>query len=224
MDCHDAQPQMTAYLSGDLVLEDRRTVEAHLSACECCRVELARLGQVWEALAGLPVMPLDPTADRQVLERVVAEIAGEPMTLSVAVRWRGIAVAALLAAALSIGNSIFLPYEVAFQWCSRTLRAYALFADLSDTGFFFVTGIFYGLIPLLVVGLVSGRILRARPLFHGTAASLAFTVLTLPYVIIVCSALPGLFTLSLIGGITLGALSGGLGGFWTGTQRWRLAH
>jgi hypothetical protein len=120
--------------------------------------------------------------------------------------------------ALSIGNSVLLPYEVAFQWCSRTLRAYSLFADVSDTSFFFVVGIFYGLVPLLVVGLLSGWLLRTRPLIHGTAASLAFGVIILPYVIIVCSALPAVFTFSLTVGIILGALSGGVGGFWAGAQ------
>ncbi|OGC00480.1 MAG: hypothetical protein A3G35_09085 [candidate division NC10 bacterium RIFCSPLOWO2_12_FULL_66_18] len=224
MDCHDAQSEMTAYLSGDLAAEDLRAVEGHVASCEPCRLELAAFRRMWAALADLPVASLDPTVDHQILAQVAAEVGEARKVSSAAVRWRGVGLAALVAVALSIGNSLLLPYEVAFQWCSRTLRAYALFVDLPDSSFFFVVGIFYGLVPLLVVGLLSGRLLETRPLVHGTAASTTFAVLILPYIIIVCSALPGLFTLSLMGGIVLGALSGGLGGFWAGAHRWLPAH
>ena len=224
MDCHDAQAEMTAYLSGDLAPEDLRAVELHVSSCEGCRVELTGLQQMWDKLAGLPIVRPDPEIDRRILSQVAAEVADAQTGSPAGIRWWGIGVAALVAAALSVGNSLLLPYEVAFQWCSRTLRAYAPFVHLPDSSFFFVVGIFYGLVPLLVVGLLSGRLLETRPLVHGTAASVTFAVLILPYVIIVCSALPGLFTLSLMGGIILGALSGGLGGFWAGAHRWRLAH
>jgi predicted anti-sigma-YlaC factor YlaD len=224
MDCHDAQSQMTAYLSGDLLAEDYRAVEAHVSSCQCCRVELDGYHQLWDALAAFPVSSPDPDLDRRILAQVSAELLDARTVPATAIRWWGIAVAALAAVALSIGNSVLLPYEVAFQWCSRTLRAYVAFADVSDTSFFLVVGIFYGLVPLLVVGLLAGWLLRTRPLIHGTAASLAFGVLILPYVLILCSALPAVFTLSLMGGIVLGALSGGVGGFWAGSHGWRLAH
>lgn len=224
MDCHDAQSEMTAYLSGDLAPEDLRAVDLHVSSCEGCRVELTGFQRMWEALADLPIDRPDSGLDRRILSQVAAEVLEAQTGSPAGIRWWGIGVAALVAVALSIGNSLLLPYEVAFQWCSRTLRAYALFADLPDSSFFLVVGIFYGLVPLLVVGLLSGRLLETRPLFHGTAASMTFAVLILPYVIIVCSALPGLFTLSLMGGIVLGALSGGLAGFWAGAHRWRPAH
>ena len=63
MDCHDAQSQMTAYLSGDIAAEDRRAVEVHVSSCEACRAALAGLQQMWDALAGLQAAPLHSTAD-----------------------------------------------------------------------------------------------------------------------------------------------------------------
>ena len=224
MDCYDAHAEMTAYLSGNLATEDLRAVEGHVASCAGCRAELAALRQTWETLGDLPTPSLAPGIDRSILQRVATEAAETPPAPIPSVRWWEVGMAALVAAALSIGNSVLLPYEVAFEWCSRTLRTYAPFVDLPDSSFFFVVGIFYGLVPLLIVGLLSGRLLRTKRLCHGTTASLAFVVLIFPYVLIVCSALPGLFTLSLMGGIVLGALSGGLGGFWAGAHRWYPAH
>lgn len=219
MDCHDAQGGMTAYLSGDLATEDLRAVEGHLVSCAGCRAELAAFRLTWETLGHLPTPSLPPGVDHWILQRVATEVSETPPPPIPSVRWRGVGVAALIAAALSIGNSLILPYEVAFQWCSRTLRGYPLLADLSDGSFFFGIGIFYGLVPLFLVGLFSGRLLGVRPFFHGAVTSSAFALFTVPYVLIVCSGLPGIFTLSLVVGILVGALSGGVGGFWAGAYR-----
>src|SRR5574337_894501 len=214
MDCQDIQAQMTAYLSGDLATEDSRVVENHVASCAGCRAELAALRQAWETLGDLPTPSLAPGVDRSILQRVATEAAETPPPPIPSVRWWGVGVAALVAAALSIGNSLILPYEVTFEWCSQTLRRYPLLAGLSDGSFFFGIGIFYGLVPLFLVGLFSGRLLGVRPFFHGAVTSFAFALFTVPYVLIVCSGLPGIFTLSLVAGILVGALSGGVAGFW----------
>ena len=224
MDCHDAQTEMTAHLSGDIAAEDFRAVEGHVASCAGCRAELAALRQAWETLGDLPTPSLAPGIDRWILQRVATEVAETPPPPIPSVRWWGVGVAALVAAVLSIGNSLALPYEIAFQWCSRTFRGYPLLSDLSDGSLFFSVGIVYGLVPLCLVGLFSGRFCGPRPVLHGTAASSAFAALIVPYVLIVCSGLPGLFTLSLVAGIVLGSLSGGIGGFWAGAHRWRPAH
>ncbi len=224
MDCHDAQAEMTAYLNGELATEDVRAVENHVASCAGCRAELAALRQAWETLVGLPAPSLAAGIDLWILQRVATEAAETPPPSISSVCWWGVGVAALAAAALSIGNSLALPYETAFQWCSRTIRGYPLLSDLSDGSLFFGIGIFYGLVPLFPVGLFSGRLLGGRPLFHGAVASSVFALFIVPYVLIVCSGLPGLFTLSFMAGILVGALSGGVAGFWAGTCRLRLAH
>jgi anti-sigma factor RsiW len=224
MDCHDAQTEMTAYLSGDLAAEDLRAVEGHMASCAGCRAELAVLRQTWGALGDLPTPSLAPGIDRRILQRVATEVAETPPPPIPSVRWRGVGMAALVAVILSIGNSLILPYEVAFQWCSQTIRRYPLLADLSDGTVFFGIGIFYGLAPLFLAGLLSGRLLGARPLFHGAVTSSAFALVIVPYVLVACSGLPELFTLCLVVGILVGALSGGVGGFWAGGYRLRPAY
>jgi len=224
MRCADVQPQFTAYLSGNLVVDDRRIVDMHLSSCERCRRELMALRHTWEGLADLPAPSLASALDRRILGAVAREAAGTQGGPVWARGWWGIALAACVAAAISLGGSLLLPYEIAFQWCSQALRTAPLFRGIPDASLFLVVGIVYGLLPLLAVGLWWGRRFPARPLCHGAVAAAVFAGVVLPYALIVCSALPAPFSLSLVTGILLGALAGGPVGMSAGAHRRRLVE
>ncbi len=220
MQCPDAQSLMTAYLSDEAAPVERWEFEAHLAACPRCRNELAAFREAWDRLGHWPVAVLDPRIERDLLARL------EPETVRLAPRLRPVAtaLAAVVAVLLSITASAFLAYEQAFQLCREALNGFGVFPGLPDSTLFFIAGIFYGVIPLLLVGLVSARLMGgAGAVWHGTATGVAFALLMTPYVVIVCSALPGVFTAAILAGIGLGGLSGSAGGLWLGSRAWRTA-
>ena len=68
----DVQDRLGPYLEGELVLQQRALVDAHLDACEACAEELRELRAMVDLLQGLPdVSPPAGLADR-VLARVRA--------------------------------------------------------------------------------------------------------------------------------------------------------
>lgn len=220
MQCQDAQALMTAYLSDEVVSIERREFEEHFTTCACCREELASFRESWERLGQWPVPAMDSRIERDLLARVEQEAA----TLGPRLRPVATALAAVAAVLLSIAASVFLPYERAFQLCREGLKGFSVFAGLPDSTLFFIAGIFYGVIPLLLVGLVSARLMGgAGAGLNGTATGVAFALLMAPYVLIVCSALPGAFTAAILGGIALGGLSGSAGGLWLGSRARRPA-
>ncbi len=220
MQCPDAQSLMTAYLSDEAAPVERWEFEAHLAACACCREELAAFREAWDRLGRWRV----PAVDRRIERDLLARVEQEAATLGSRLRPVATIVASVPAVLLSIVASAFLPYERAFELCREALRGFNAFARLPDGAVFFVAGVLYGVIPLLLVGLVSARLMGgAGALVRGTATSVAFAVLMTPYVLIVCSALPGLFTAAILAGIGLGGLSGSAGGLWLGSRSWRPA-
>lgn len=95
LDLHDPETEalLSAYLDGELTGEDRRTVEAHLAACDRCRVLLADLRGVKALVAGLPLEePPRPVVVRPRPARRLPEL---------------LAVAALVAGLLLLGADLF---------------------------------------------------------------------------------------------------------------------
>jgi hypothetical protein len=220
MQCQDAQALMTAYLGDEVVPVERGEFEGHLAACPCCREELAAFRATWDRLGRWPVPAMDPRIERDLLARV-EEVAA---SLVARLRITATILSAAAAAVLSIAASVFLPYERAFQLCREAVKGFGVFAGLPDSTLFFIAAVFYGVIPLLLVGLVSARLMGgAGALLNGTATSVAFALFMAPYVLIVCSALPGAFTAAILGGIALGGLSGSAGGLWLGSRARRPA-
>lgn len=54
MNCQELKELFPDYLTGELDQEITAEVEAHLSACESCRLETARMSSTWSALGDLP--------------------------------------------------------------------------------------------------------------------------------------------------------------------------
>jgi anti-sigma factor RsiW len=67
---------LSAYLDGELSLEDRGLVEAHLGECGACRAERDRLAGALKLLARLPPPPdLSPAFEQRFYARLAAERA-----------------------------------------------------------------------------------------------------------------------------------------------------
>lgn len=220
MKCQDAQKELTAYLSGDIGTDLRSQLDEHLAACPRCADEMAGLRGTWERLGRWE----DETVGPHVLNSIAARMTLAPVAARAMFHPWVVGLTALAAALLSIGKSLLLPYERAFALCAAVLRSLTTFSDLPNPVAFFVAGIFYGLLPLLIVAAVAGRLAGDRWTAHGVVAGILFMLLVTPYALIVCSALPAAFTAALIGGMAFGALSGGLGGFSLGRRVYALAR
>ncbi|GAA3999901.1 hypothetical protein GCM10022408_08630 [Hymenobacter fastidiosus] len=49
------QPELLAWLAGDLAAADQQAVDAHLAQCPACRQELTAVRELWQAMGTLPV-------------------------------------------------------------------------------------------------------------------------------------------------------------------------
>jgi len=132
---------------------------------------------------------------------------------------------AIIASLLSIGSSIALGYGKAIQLSMRSLQALGLAGSLPEGAIFFVVGCLYSLLPLLLVGLIFGRIAdghrhRLRLSFWVVAI---FLLVTLPYTVVECRNFSVGLALSLLAGVTAGAVIGSLGGFYLSGRKAALA-
>ncbi len=221
MQCRDAQALMTASLVGEVHPEERREFEGHVAACPSCQEELTSLRQVWDRLGQWPIPALEPRLEHDLLARVGREVATRRPRLGLVPA----TAAALVAALLSIGASVVLPYERAFELCRQRLQGIGVLAGLPDSSLFFLASLFYGVIPLLLAGVMLVRVTGGgAPLSQGMTTGAVFALFMTPYVLFVCSALPGALIAAILAGVGLGGLFGALGGCWLGARRWRPAH
>ena len=65
-DWHPEEMDISAYLDGELDLEQRERVSSHLQVCPDCREALARLNYVFDQLADLPDAALEADLSRRV--------------------------------------------------------------------------------------------------------------------------------------------------------------
>lgn len=112
MDCHRAREELGGLVLGELDVEQRRAVEAHLSGCPECR---ARRDQVAGALASLRSLPPAETSEERRRRAVAAMMEEHRRRVEAALRYRSasplrvvaVALAALvLAAVVTIGWNV----------------------------------------------------------------------------------------------------------------------
>ena len=88
MHCLDVQPDLEAYVDGELSLERAAFLEQHLARCDECRAELARLQAVVDALETWPLMA-EPA---HLKARVMAQVQPRPALLRFRVHWSALAI------------------------------------------------------------------------------------------------------------------------------------
>jgi anti-sigma factor RsiW len=112
--CETVREQAQAWLDGELPLDERAALEAHLRGCAACRQVVARYRRLFGALDAPAVPAPPPTLVPAVLARVSAARARRE-------RWvRRIAVAALVAVALGAGIAGWGYVSEAAEWAFVT--------------------------------------------------------------------------------------------------------
>jgi len=218
--CEDARAEMTAYLAEELNLEARARLDTHLAGCVLCRTEMAALRETWEALSALPVPSPAPDLERRVLAGIAPEVSSRWIRRLVpALRPLRVPIAALMAALVSIGLSTLLPYEAAARLCGEGLKGVLPASGLGNGASAFLAGTVYAALPLVLVALLTARLNGHPPLLGGGSTAALFVLVLTPYVVAVCGGLPAAFVGSLLAGLTMGAFTGGVGGFCLG-RRW----
>lgn len=223
MDCADIQERTTAYLAEELSPVEREQVLTHLATCSGCRQETETLRSTWELLGTWREVSPSPALESRVLGNLGRELPWAAFSSQPKMQPRLVAASALIAALLSILNALLLPYEKAAALCADALRSFDPFVGLSDAPIYFLVGSIYGMVPLLCVGFVSGRWIRGQTPTQGLLTGCLFIVLMTPFLLVACSELPILLTAVLLAGLTVGAMSGGIGGSWIGAQAARAA-
>lgn len=216
MNCEAIKSLVTSHLAGELSQSEALDFNNHMIQCRECRDELAALCKVWEVMGEW--QDFEPGADlgNSVLTRIKEE-AGQSSN------WLGSRVglvlfSALAASLLSVGSSVALHYGKAVKLSRLALQELGTLGYLPDSAIFFLVGCLYGLLPLLVVGLIVGRMAEGGlRLCSGVVA--VFLLITLPYVAIECRTFGLGFALSLLSGLAIGAFSGSVGGFYLGSRR-----
>lgn len=73
MDCHEVSDLLSAYIDGELELDESRGITNHLSVCARCRKELFELQQTIDLLHALPDLTPPPDLCLRVMNRLKAE-------------------------------------------------------------------------------------------------------------------------------------------------------
>jgi anti-sigma factor RsiW len=103
LSCRDCEPELTAYLDGELHPAVTRALEQHFVACESCRRKLAAYRVIAAGMVGLPEI-LPPA---WLEERVVGVVTGRERARRILSR--GMAIAAAASFAATIGLFAYLP-------------------------------------------------------------------------------------------------------------------
>jgi hypothetical protein len=77
--CQDIQPELSAYLDGELTPPQRAEVEAHLASCPRCQEELAELKTLAAGVAALPKLEPAPQFLAEVRRKIARSDKPEPM-------------------------------------------------------------------------------------------------------------------------------------------------
>jgi anti-sigma factor RsiW len=88
MHCLDVQPDLEAYVDGELGPERVALLEQHLAGCDACRAELARLQAVVDAMETWPLVA-EPA---RLTARVMAQVRPRPTPPRFRVHWGDLAI------------------------------------------------------------------------------------------------------------------------------------
>jgi anti-sigma factor RsiW len=71
--CEDVQAELSAYLDGELSVEEKHALDAHLCLCDACNAVLGELESVRASLGALPKLKAPATLARDVRQKISAE-------------------------------------------------------------------------------------------------------------------------------------------------------
>lgn len=209
----------------------------HLKSCPGCREKREKWAQIWSFMDRWEEEKPSDDIVEAIVSRVQRGLRTEtaqgrqnPIHPQAETRatpglgWWGsrvsvVLVSALIASLLSIGSSVAFHYGKAVQFIKFALQALEIPAYMPDSTIFFLVGCLYSLLPLLLVGLIFGRIADGHRLRLSFWMVAIFLLVTLPYTVVECSSFALGLALSLIAGLAVGALSGSAAGLYL-RSRW----
>jgi len=221
--CQDIELRLIELLREDLP-ED---LLAHLKSCPRCKEKREQWVQLWSFMGGWE----ESKPSVEVTESILSQIRGDlrrEAEARVGLSWWTsgfgvVLISALVASLLSIGGSIVFHYGNAVELLKFALQQLEITAHLPVRTIFFVVGCLYGLLPLLLVGLIFGQLADGHRLRLSLWVVAIFLLVTLPYTVVECRTFALSFTLSIIAGLTVGAVSGSVAGFYLPSRRTMVA-
>src|SRR5713226_2843163 len=236
--CQDVETRLLELLTGELP-ED---IVLHLQSCYVCKERRLRWDYIWSLMDRWEEeKPSSETIESMVLqvrEDLRREVAKKKRKSVVWSRmhpkesdrqWLGfrlsasdirtIVFPALIASFLFIVSSVVLHYGKAVHLCKHVLQEFGIPVALPHATIFFVVGCFYGLLPLLLVGLIFGRTAKGHGFRQGFSVATLSLLIAVPYAAFACRTFAVPLAFSMITGLAVGAFSGSVGGFYLGSRR-----
>ncbi len=102
MRCQDVQNQLRAFSIGELPMDVRQTIQAHVSECAACRAELAKIDALAGVFAAAQTPPIPPGFASRVLATARQRLKTDPIEPWDLMRWWREASAPMHAAAAAV--------------------------------------------------------------------------------------------------------------------------
>lgn len=157
MSTHPSLAQLSALIDGDLSLNAREAVTAHLRECSACAAQQEELVEIAATLATVPPERWSHAMTAAVLERVSVEPQEQP--LRVRGRDWSLAISSALALVGVAAIALVAPFPAAALFDGMRLNIFAAFAEGAGLPF---TAFLAVLVLLPVLGLLAVPLLRER--------------------------------------------------------------
>jgi|GEM_PF-6248106 len=217
--CQDIELRLMELLGEDLP-ED---LLAHLKSCPRCKEKREQWIRLWSLMGGWEESRPSVEVTESILTEIRGDLRKEGEVEANPSWWASgfgvVLISALVASLLSIGGSIAFHYGNAVKFIKFALQQLEISAYPPDSTIFFLVGCLYGLLPVVLVGLIFGRLADSHRLRLSFWVVAIFLLVTLPYTVAECRTLALTFALSVIGGLTVGAVSGGVAAFYLPSRR-----
>lgn len=216
--CTDIRLALVDLLGDGASQETRAAVEAHLSGCAACADEFRELSQVWQELPATVDVRPPPALRQRVLARALAVVAG-----AVFRSWAPRPVRAVLVGALgALGGyavlSLVLPISATFGLCRVLLFGEQAMSLGQVCVVYLVIAAAYAGVPLSIAVYAWPR---SDPRWRtGLVEAAVFAGLAAPLLVLQVGLDQLMITGTVLAGLVIGALVGGLAGTWA---RGRLA-
>ncbi len=128
--------------------------------------------------------------------------------------WRFLAQTALVAIGIFFVITVFSPLPHAVRFCSNFSLTQPLMERLSIGGAYFVFGVLYSLVPMAIGAFVAAGRYAQHPVLRSSMAGGVFMLLLAPAIFLQCAPFALGVVLGWFGGAMLGALVGGVLGYW----------
>ncbi len=111
MNCQDVQNELRAFSIGALPMDVRQTIQAHVSKCDACRTELAKIDALAGVLAAAQTLPIPSGFAARVLATARQRLTTDQIEPWNLIRWwrlTSVPMHAAAAAALVMGLAVGL--------------------------------------------------------------------------------------------------------------------